>query len=547
MNAGIEAVKIVEEKKEAFIPNSSNFISNANNESNVNHTYFSESVVSNSHKSERKTSIPSHEPEKNITMQSVSNAPELSVLKQSEQFVPTSSSDQIIPTSNLSLHESCDGAATPVANSIEVGRSIQDNGDDVDNDENSEENDEDENDDDEDDESMSSESDDSDSDLYEEKTSDVEINDGNTAADSEMRTELSSVVPPTSISLEITPSHETDTALPDVHEEIQNRDNEAKANVDQCTAELVKNINVIDNKNQAMEKNQAPETVSLSDDRFIKPITFETAATMDDVSDTELESYLQELEDLEEPNPMLTKIKGDTVKSAINSVKSDDIDPYENENVDQTIENVGDINQSQELINQIASKDDRNADSFSQASTVEFGDVNATTSSNEQVPNAVYSNQPNESGQSINSVLDGEQIDDIEIDVQPNSQIDVQTINPPNECASELDDSCRERELSSDLENHVDCSECELDQQTGNVAKRPNSLNLQNCNSTLIDQPQQQQPQDSSSSVNFTNDGNAGSTPAACGQFLSSSISSDDSNIVNDNNQMIVSRLIQFI
>ncbi|XP_031627102.1 zinc finger FYVE domain-containing protein 9 isoform X2 [Contarinia nasturtii] len=551
MNAGIEAVKIVEENephnmnlsssKETFVTsNSSKFIKNVNNESSGNHSYFDESTVLNSRGFEPDFSTPNFENPaypNNVTTSAAyepeMNAPILPVLKQSNQFVPASVSDQIIPTS---LYEGS-------KNIQNLTTSSNHNNDDDDDDDDDDSNDDEEN---EDDDSMSSESDDSNSDVYDEKTS-VEIDDGNTvdtAADSmEIRTELSSVVPPTSISLEITPSHETDTALPDAHDEssellaneLQSNDNAAMPEVDQCAAEQVKNATVFDNKNQTLEKNNRPETVSLSDDRFIKPITFETAATMDDVSDTELESYLQELEDLEDPNPILIKSKNDTVKSAINSLKSDDIEPYANDvgyDGEQMIENIADINQAHEIINQIATKDDRNADSFSQASTVEFGEVNATTSSNEQIPNVIHSDQPIESGQSINSVLNVEPINDLEIDMQT---------NPPNENDNELNVNCKEHEFSSDLENHTKCSECELDQQAAGIAKRPNSLNLQNCNSTLIEQSQRQQPQDpSGSAMNYTNDGNAGSTPAAFGQFLSSSISSDDSNIINDNNQMIL-------
>lgn len=273
-------------------------------------------------------------------------------------------------------------------------------------------------------EDMESESDDDDTDDYQNATSEITRND-------EKITELSSsVVPPTSISLEITASHETDTALPDtinssksslddnddqIHH-IENKVAAVAANVAigndvgamaaECppmAAHIVVTGPTIDgqqsdefNRNDDENNLLATDEKNAADPRFIKPIaiTFETAATMDDVSDTELESYLQELEDLED-NSMTTtaaamKVKSDSIKSANGSMKSDDndIEPYDAiYNIDHTIGSASDINQ-------MVARDDRNADSFSQASTVEFGEVNATNSSNEQLPCSEQINAP---------------------------------------------------------------------------------------------------------------------------------------------------------
>lgn len=90
-----------------------------------------------------------------------------------------------------------------------------------------------------------------------------------------------------------------------------------------------------------------------SDNRFIKPLCFEAAATMDDVSDTELESYLQELEDLEASPahvPETAKMPSQ-MKTGVSSSEHN-------------AESVG-----------LRDENDKNADSFSQASTVEFADV----------------------------------------------------------------------------------------------------------------------------------------------------------------------------
>ncbi|XP_055314949.1 zinc finger FYVE domain-containing protein 9 [Sitodiplosis mosellana] len=584
VNAGIDTVKIPEENatshhmtlnsKEAFVtPSNSSFVVSRKNELVENNS--GEMTASNSRKFSTEvqpidnTGLPTEEEVRPLTLPkanfwpaqvtiSLTSNPEKSnheqliqdhskadlfvpvrsdqfqPSNQLEQFVSTSSSDQFIPTSDLPSYEECQNVQDSSkiitgstdfskihADSNETESSVHDD------DENGDEEEEEEN------ELTSSESDNSESDTGDEKTTDPAC--GERTVDSvEFRTELSSVVPPTSLSLEITASHETDTALPDVINgesseilakefinQVENKDEGRAANV-------TKNANVAANQAIDAEKNT-------SNDRFIKPITFETAATMDDVSDTELESYLQELEDLED-NPMLVvRPKSDSMKSAIDSMKSEGIEPYVNDgniySVDHSIEHVGELNQ-------IASRDDRNADSFSQASTVEFGEVNAI-SGNEQLPNvntdqleSVQHIEP--VMESIDSVVDAEST----VEMSENQGDNQAEANPQNESTSELEDDGGEREISSDLEQHNECSECELDQQAAGVAKRPNSLNLQNCNTTLVDQQQSQQ-NPSNSATNFSNDENAGNTPAACGQFLSSSISSDDSNIANDNNQMI--------
>lgn len=351
----------------------------------------------------------------------------------------------------------------------------------------------------------------------------------------EMRTELSSVVPPTSMSLEITATQDIDTALPETLNGSEESSESSELN--EIVAEVkieneapeMSNVDAHDDDRMAecvkIHKNIHPVEMAVtnhtlpvdaaglqSQDRFIKPISFETAATMDDVSDTELESYLQELEDLEENSAEKPKIESDLNKA-------EDVELYASDgiyNVNQTFEHAS------EIIAQIASRDDRNADSFSQASTVEFGEANPT---NEQLSN-VTSDQIIESVQSVDLDVDAVSNNEVSDDGTQHQVLD-----------NQADD--REAELPSDLDNHTECSECEFDQLASGgataaataVAKRPNSLNLQNCNSPLIESQQTQS--------NFPNDDNAGNTPAACGQFLSSSISSDDSNITADTNQIV--------
>lgn len=125
------------------------------------------------------------------------------------------------------------------------------------------------------------------------------------------------------------------------------------------------------------------EVESKQNDRFIKPLCFEAAATMDDVSDTELESYLQELEDMEaspEVNVRCENVSTATIPSFnsdhkhMGSTNECDVDELASSHSD-TDDN--DDNDTEDIENQINVKDDRNADSFSQASTVEFADINA--------------------------------------------------------------------------------------------------------------------------------------------------------------------------
>lgn len=101
-------------------------------------------------------------------------------------------------------------------------------------------------------------------------------------------------------------------------------------------------------------------------EQIIKTSTFEAAATMDDVSDAELESYLQELEDLEnsansaqENAPSANTVDKSEIKNGSGAVISS--------------EPVSDVP------NIVGERDDRNADNFSQASTVEFADIHTNS------------------------------------------------------------------------------------------------------------------------------------------------------------------------
>lgn len=418
--------------------------------------------------------------------------------------------------------------------------------------------------------------------------------------------QLSSVIPPTTISLEVTASHtnEIDTASPDavnsnksseIFEDNNGINKLANLNEDKesdlappVVAQVMVSCPTIDEpeRNEVFNRNVDDNNAQPIDERIAtntqlmpKPIaiTFETAATMDDVSDTELESYLQELEescgnleDLEDSSmgaistsAAAAKVKSGSIKSASGSIRSNenDAEPYDAiYNIDHTIGSA---------IDMVApdARDDRNADSFSQASTVEFGEVNATNSCNEQLP---YSEQIIVPAAATATEQIANPIVETVVSVEPEPAVEMQMKNieshsshtDANECieptqndvnseigGENIESAQRQAPCSSDGLNQPqnECPECEIDQQIMSTVKRPNSLNLQNCNSTLVATASatavSQSDQIASNSVlNFSSDDNAGNTPPASGLFLSSSISSDDSNIgPTDNNQLNVS------
>lgn len=510
VNAGIEATGShnatlpTPPPKETFNPPDASVISNANHVPIENYLYDQKLTTKNNYDFSAGSQQIADDKEISADVDPDNQSSTNSAVSNIEQTI---SSKQIAATSDLDSSKN-------IPESGETG-----NGDDSD---------------DNDDEvsTTSSRSDDSKSTTSDEKPTNPEIDECNHAGSPEAKTELSPIMPLTSVSSEIAASHETHTALPE--------DNNKSCEI------LAKNITIqLDNdvqtseKNDPVEENNATDTSKSNDRLLIKPITFETAATMDDVSDAELESYLQELEDLEE-GPGGIKHKSDSVKNAVDLTKSDDVELYVNEaiyNVDNTIENVDEINQ-------IVSRDDRNADSFSQASTVEFGEVHATINEQPINDNAEQLEQNIEPDQIIDSAFDTDgqsvEISEIEHLAQGDQVEDISKIQMDSPTDLEENDRALNGETSLDLEPNTECSECELNDQMGKTAKRPNSLNLQNCNSALIDQ----QHIASNSALNFSSDENAGSTPAAYGPFLSSSISSNDSNIATDNEHTIVSSLI---
>lgn len=142
----------------------------------------------------------------------------------------------------------------------------------------------------------------------------------------------------------------------------------------------------------------ANEVELKENDRIVKPLCFEAAATMDDVSDTELESYLQELEDLE------TCPDNGRCDDAPSVLETKDICCTNDEDADELRSDHSESESTDDIHNQINAKDDRNADSFSQASTVEFADINAES----DTPHINFTLNKTDTNESTSDLLDND-------------------------------------------------------------------------------------------------------------------------------------------
>lgn len=211
---------------------------------------------------------------------------------------------------------------------------------------------------------------------------------------------------------------------------------------------------------------------SKASDRFIKPIpiSFETAATMDDVSDTELESYLQELEDLEEQS---NNQREEETKSK--SSKKDEIESQVVSVRNEICHSQPEVNEMESDISQVTSKDDRNADSFSQASTVEFGEMNPESDcqTNLTLNNTTDNNDRFPTMNSSETVRNVDVTSDVSISEDSK---DTQRLE------QNYSDGTRESKNENFQENFGSCSATELPSdfvEEENIApKRPNTLEL---------------------------------------------------------------------
>lgn len=214
---------------------------------------------------------------------------------------------------------------------------------------------------------------------------------------------------------------------------IENLDNDENSDSD---SQLVQSNNLRPASNNNCEQSDSMQQMNADigarkSTDLVKPISFEQAATMD-VSVAELESYLETLEqDMEDDKPNTDR------KASIETHRS-----------------YLPIDTMHEAL-----RDDRNADSFSQASTIEFGDGN----------------------------LDGE----IQLSASQFSLMNLHTVDEPTVPTvhnSEHTDALNEDQLNVDA-NNDDFGESsdEHGANTASALKRPTSLNL--CKVYEVAQP----------------------------------------------------------
>lgn len=226
---------------------------------------------------------------------------------------------------------------------------------------------------------------------------------------------------------------------------------------------------------------------SKSSDRCIKPISFESAATMDDVSDTELESYLQELEDLEEsahcdsnnhkPNEHKLQVV-DAIQVQIENQISNDA---HNKMIETSMnENTSDLNRNTSM-----PKDDTITNvlngSYSNISTTTVTTIETTTDANVGDSSTFHQNPPN--------TFDTKNPDP----VKTNELLKKESV--PNTVEGDLMKNNEYSPTESDEQLRLNCIEADTNQMSNQSAftpKRPNTLditsviNLSNVDDTTV-------------------------------------------------------------
>lgn len=305
-------------------------------------------------------------------------------------------------------------------------------------------------------------------------------------------------------------------------ESAQNNDNER---AEEAQLEKMKEMEI--EQRQRIESIDKPETInqlpfnaendninnelgiaSKSSDRFIKPISFESAATMDDVSDTELESYLQELEDLEESancdsnnhKPNDHKLNVETVDAIQMQIENQISDDEQNKMVETLMnENTSDLNQ-----NTTIPKDDTITPvlngSDSNISTATVTTIETTTDDNVGDSSIFYQNPPNTFDKNpdlvkTNELLKKESVPNtVKDDIMENNE------NSPTESEEQLRLNCIESDTN------------QMSNQSAFTPKRPNTL-------------------DFASVINLSNVDDTTVIPATTGQLMTSSMSSSNSDM----------------
>lgn len=295
-------------------------------------------------------------------------------------------------------------------------------------------------------------------------------------------------------------------------ENAQNNDNER---AEEAQLEKIKEIEI--EREQRIESIDKPEIInqmpfntendninnqlgiaSKSSDRFIKPISFETAATMDDVSDTELESYLQELEDLEEStncdsnNHKPNDYKLETNVEEVQMQLENQISYDEQNKIEETFnkENTSDQNTSIPKDDTITNVSDSNN------STATVTTVETTTDDNVNDSSTFHQNPPNT-------------FDNMQDLVKTHELLNNESVlhNVDDEITKNIENSALESEEQLGL-NSIETDTNQMINQATFTPKRPNTLDLPSV-------------------IKVSNDDTIGTA----GQLMTSSMSSSNSDI----------------
>lgn len=297
----------------------------------------------------------------------------------------------------------------------------------------------------------------------------------------------------------------------DAHE-IENTQNDDNERAEEAQLEKTKEMEIEHEKRIESIDRPVPENdninnqlgiASKSSDRFIKPISFETAATMDDVSDTELESYLQELEDLEEstncdsnnhkPNDHILDNVDDVQLQIETQISNDE---QSNNEKTSNKENTSGLNQNVSISKDYTITMSNVSDSNNSAATVTT--VETTTDDNVGDSSTYHRNPAN--------TIDNNQ----DLVKPPNELLNTESVpdNVEDEITKNTENSSPDCEEQLGLES--DTNQIQMTNQSTFIPKRPNTLDLPSV-------------------INVSNDDTT-DTPAT-GQLMTSSISSSNSDM----------------
>lgn len=184
------------------------------------------------------------------------------------------------------------------------------------------------------------------------------------------------------------------------------------------------NLQQVSNLPQALEYVQAKMETQMHIQQ--QPITF--CSTMDDISDTELDSMLQEMDiDDEATADEQSKAKRDVNNTSVNIGNSEKVENHKLE-LEETEAAAAKFEKKEEIVSVTSSGDHPNGDSFSQASTVEFSEIRPQLENDheaiENESNMVINSAVSSYSNSESSSLEGDIIRPKSVDAEDDSEGD---------------------------------------------------------------------------------------------------------------------------